>query len=105
MVRPIDAQLTIMQTSAVEKVQQTQQRHPDMQQRYFETKLKEERDLEKERVRESEKIEWARIREEERRRGSNQNLEKNSQGENKTPADLEMEADSDEQGLHVDIRI
>lgn len=104
MVRPIDAQLTIMQTSAVEKVQQTQQRHPDMQQRYFETKLKEERDLEKERVRESEKTEWARIREEERRRGSNQK-EENSQGEKKTSANLEMEADSDEQGLHVDIKI
>jgi len=43
MVRPIDVQHAILQTSAIEKIQQAQQQHPGVQQEYLELQLKEER--------------------------------------------------------------
>lgn len=62
MVRAIDAQQSILQTHSTEKIQQIQQQHADMQQRYFQLKLSEEDRLTKERVNHSDEAEKAAIR-------------------------------------------
>jgi hypothetical protein len=62
MVRPIDAQQSIIQSHSMEKVQQVQQQHGDMQQRYFNLQLTEERRLQKEKVKDLQQKETAAIR-------------------------------------------
>lgn len=73
MLRGIDVKQVILQTNPVEKVQQAQQQHPDMQQRYLEIQLSEQKKIQKEHVKSSEESERARIgqkKEEEKHRGS-----------------------------------
>ncbi|TFG92075.1 MAG: hypothetical protein E4H15_04510, partial [Syntrophobacterales bacterium] len=66
MVRSIDVHQVLLQTNSVERVQQTQQQHPDVQQRYFEDQLsKEKKNLQK-KVTGSESPQELRIKEEER---------------------------------------
>jgi len=73
MLRGIDVKQVFLQTNSVEKVQQTQQQHPDMQQRYLEIQLNEEKKVQKEQVNYSGEAEKARIgqkKEEEQRKGA-----------------------------------
>jgi len=74
MVKGIDAQHMITQTYVTEKIQQVQQRQGDLQQRYFDIQLAEERRKQAERVKKSEESERVRMEEEEKekegRRGS-----------------------------------
>ena len=80
MLRGIDVKQVFLQTNSVEKVQQTQQQHPDMQQRYLEIQLGEEKKVQKEHVNYSEESEKAQNqkrqigqkKEEEKRKGSPQ---------------------------------
>ncbi len=76
MVRAIDVQQSILQTTSLEKIQQIQQQHADMQQRYYQLKLSEEDRLAQEKIRQFEEAEKAKIREKEenkdKRRGANQ---------------------------------
>jgi len=62
MVRAIDVQQSILQTTSTEKIQQIQQQHADMQQRYFQLKLSEEDRLSQETIRKFEEAEKAKIR-------------------------------------------
>ena len=57
MVRAIDAQQIILQSSVMEKIQQVQQQNPDMQQKYFALRLSEQDRLLKEEVNESDESE------------------------------------------------
>ncbi len=57
MVRAIDAQQSILQSHQMEKVQNVQQQHADMQQRYFNLQLTEERRLQREKVKDLEQKE------------------------------------------------
>ncbi|MDQ5988361.1 MAG: hypothetical protein CSYNP_04121 [Syntrophus sp. SKADARSKE-3] len=75
MVRAIDMQQVITQAYPVEKVQQTQQQHSDIQQRYFDTKLNEEQRLLREKVKNSEEARQAKITEQERK-GQQRDMEK-----------------------------
>ena len=63
MVSAIEKQ--ILQSQVVERIQQVQQRHPDMQQQYFEMQLSQERRELKKKVNESDKIHHATVDEEE----------------------------------------
>ncbi len=65
MLRAVDLQQVLMQSNSVERVQQAQQQHPDIQQRYFDVQLNEERKLRQEQVKDTEETERARIREKE----------------------------------------
>lgn len=65
MVSPIARQQSILQSNIVERIQQTQQQHPDMQQRYFEIQLREERKKMLQKVKDSEEPQRARINDEE----------------------------------------
>ncbi len=75
MVRAIDLQTSILQSSQVEKIQQIQQQHADMQQKYFQLRLSEEDRLAHEKVNNSEEAERTKIRRQEekgdQRKGGN----------------------------------
>ncbi|MEN6469427.1 MAG: hypothetical protein ABFD45_10820 [Smithella sp.] len=72
MVRAIDVQQSILQTTSTEKIQQIQQQHADMQQRYFQLKLSEEDRLAQEEIRQFEEAEKAKIREKQEKEGNRQ---------------------------------
>lgn len=104
MLRAVDIKQVLLQTNSMEKVQQTQQQHPEMQQRYLDIHLTEERKLLQETVDNSSDTEEARIRKkkerEEQRRAAKDPQEK---GRKETPA---PEDDGDGvQGAHIDIRV
>ncbi len=69
MLRAVDVQQVLIQTTSVERLQQAQQQQSDLQQRYIALHASEEKKLLKEKVKESDETEKARIqREEERER-------------------------------------
>jgi hypothetical protein len=63
MVRAVDIQQVLIQSNSVERVQQAQQQHPDLQQRYLEVQIKEERKISRESVKNTPETEHARIQE------------------------------------------
>lgn len=65
MVRAIDTQQVILQSSIAEKIQQTQQQNPDMQQRYFALDLSEQDGVLKEKIKQTEETEKTFIKEKE----------------------------------------
>jgi hypothetical protein len=101
MVTPLDRAQNILQSNATERVQQVQQQHPDMQQRYFDIQLSQERKKMLQKVKESEEMERARIKEEEGRR-----QRKDQQKDNDTAIyDLDKEASiNKDQRSHIDIK-
>jgi hypothetical protein len=74
MVSGIDLQQTVLQSPAAEKVQQTHQQHPDMQQRYFAGQLQEERRQLREKINRPDEADKALIREEGGRRQGEQQM-------------------------------
>ncbi len=104
MLRAVDIKQVLLQTNSMERVQQTQQQHPEMQQRYLDIHLTEERKLLQETVDNADDTEEARIRKkkerEEKRRAAGNRQE---QGRKETP---QPEDDGDgAQGSHIDIRV
>jgi hypothetical protein len=89
----------------MERVQQAQQQHPDMQQRYFNVQLSEERKLLKETVKNTEEAEKSRIKnkEEEKR-------QKKAKAEEKRPEKMgakheKVASDEVEHGALIDIKV
>lgn len=106
MLRPVDLQQILTQSNSMERVQQTQQQHPDMQQRYFGVQLSEERKHLKEAVKNSEETEKSRIRDEEQK--DRRQKKTKSEGENKGKMEMKQEAgdmDEAEQGGLIDIKV
>ena|SRR5512143_2380174 len=69
MLRAVDVQQILLQTTSLERIQQTQQQQSDLQQRYVAVHSNEEKKILKEKVKESDETEKGRIqREEERER-------------------------------------
>jgi hypothetical protein len=67
MLRAVDVQQILLQTTSLERIQQTQQQQSDLQQRYVAVHSNEEKKILKEKVKESDETEKARIRREEER--------------------------------------
>ncbi|MEN6620523.1 MAG: hypothetical protein ABFD50_03090 [Smithella sp.] len=65
MVRAIDTQQVILQSGIAEKIQQTQQQNPDMQQRYFALDLSEKDKVLKGKINQAEETEKTFIKEKE----------------------------------------
>ena len=63
MLRAIDIQHVLVQSNSMERVQQTQQQHPDQQQRYLDIQGKEEKKLSKEMVKNTDEPDHARVQE------------------------------------------
>ncbi|MEN6466363.1 MAG: hypothetical protein ABFD62_14415 [Syntrophaceae bacterium] len=114
MLRGIDVKQVFLQTNSVEKVQQTQQQHPDMQQRYLEIQIGEEKKIQKENVNYSEETEKARIgqkKEEEKRKGAQKGEQKQNPDEGETPGGQSREEDIRDKRegrsgvIHIDIKV
>ncbi|MEA3415466.1 MAG: hypothetical protein U9R02_04805 [Thermodesulfobacteriota bacterium] len=100
MVRSLDVQQVLLQSNAVERVQQVQQQQADIQQRYFGVQLaKEKRNL-KEKVKDLEETEKLMIREEEER----SKKEKNP-GENSPKKKKDGVVADNQPGRKVDIKV
>lgn len=106
MLRAVDLQQVLMQSNSVERVQQAQQQHPDIQQRYFDVQLNEERKLRQEQVKDTEETERARIREkeeQERRRRERDNRKRAEDGKTVDYQEDNLDVAVDER--RVDIKI
>lgn len=106
MVRAIDAQQSILQSHQMEKVQNVQQQHADMQQRYFNLQLTEERRLQKEKVKDLEHKEATHAikdtfdREEKKREAKDEHAQQDSE----SPPTDENPDDEPIPGSHIDIK-
>jgi hypothetical protein len=103
MVRAIDLQTSILQATQVEKVQQIQQQHADMQQKYFQLKLSEEDRLAREKVNHFNETDKAKIR------GKEEKKDQRKGGSNRHQNQTELLADendqSSEEGGHINITV
>ena len=104
MVRAIDAQQVILQSSMAEKVQQIQQQNPDMQQRYFALHLSEQDRLLREKVKQSEESEKAAIKEKQERESARKRKEQHSK-ENPEHLAAGEEGESEDEGMHINIKV
>jgi len=102
MVSPIQTQQSILQTSMVERIQQVQQQHPDMQQRYFEIQLREERKKMLQKVKDSKDTERIATRDEEHhKRQADDHQEKETEN-----TDIEQQTSAaPEDHSHVDVKV
>jgi hypothetical protein len=101
MVSPVDRQQSILQSNITERVQQTQQQHPDMQQRYFEIQLGQERKKMLHKVKDSEEADRIQLRQDESRKQQQDN-QKNDEDQ---PRDMSgILSDDPDQGSHIDIQ-
>lgn len=104
MVGPLDSQIVINQSAVAEKVQEVQQRHPDLQQRHFALRLQEEQEKKQQDVRNMEKTDQALIRDRGKRdeKGRKQRRSRRSRLQ-KGGVSLSEEKGEEETGGQVDI--
>jgi len=94
-VNGIDIRHVITQLEQAEKVQQLQQQHPEMQQKYLDIQLREEKRLLQKKVRESDEARKAQEEKRERERKA---------ADRRRRTDDEHD-EEDEQGEHINIKI
>jgi hypothetical protein len=91
----------ILQSKIIDRIQQIQQQHPDMQQQYFEIQLNQERRKMVKKVNESKEMYKARIEEE----GKKQQKDQQKKHETAEPG-IDGEAASEQaQDSHIDIKV
>lgn len=103
--RSVDVQQLFLQSTAVEKVQQLQHQHPEMQQKYLAMQLTEERRLSQEQVAHAEETERVMLRDREERRRRRQAEAEQHPPQESGSREEAAGADPDEQGEHIDIRV
>lgn len=107
MVRSVDVQQVLLQINAIERVQQVQQQHPDVQQRYFDDRLSRQRKEQREKVHRAQETELLIISDEKSGgKSGDQSLdsERGAGGEKKAPGGDPMIEDGD-RGRTVDIKV
>jgi len=106
MVRPIDVPQVILQTSAIEKVQQALQQHSSVEQQYLELQFREEKKLAGETVQDTSEAEKAVIKnkENEARKKSPRRKVKMAKIRN-DEIEAEKDLDSKGTGRFVDIKV
>lgn len=102
MLRSLDVQQVLLQSNAVERVQQVQQQQTDVQQKHFEAQLAEEKRELREKVKDLEEAERLMIREKEEQKKRNENRGKRKQEGTDDAAD---DLSADEPGGKIDIRV
>jgi hypothetical protein len=100
-VSAIDRQQSILQSNVTERIQQVQQQHPDLQQRYFEIQLAQERRKMLKKINESEEMDHAKLRDEERK----QQEDRQRKNETATSDMHEETSGEQEQRSHIDIKV
>jgi hypothetical protein len=99
---PINIQQSVLQTVMTERIQQVQQQHPDMQQRYFEHHLSQEKIKKMHKVNDPEEMDNVRFREKEEQR---QPRDQHSNGDTETQnLDVEASTSPDQQG-RINIKV
>jgi len=104
MLRSVDMQQILLQTSVVSKVQQVQQQHADVERKQFALQFQKEMDHKKKEVQDTEASEQLIIREEDKRQKHQEKRDLNAQkdGKNKSQKDPVEEID---QGKILDLRV
>jgi len=112
MLRAIDIQHVLVQSNSMERVQQTQQQHPDQQQRYLDIQAKEDKKLSKETVKHAEEPGHARVEEKkDEERAKHGRPEQHQTGQHQPEqaekqeisANPDPDPDKDEHGSIIDI--
>jgi hypothetical protein len=103
MVRPIDVQQIVLQTNPVEKIQQVQQRFPEMQQQYLERQAELQKQTQMSQVQEKRKPEEVRINPDEQRRGAQEG--KRERFPRREAEKNQADGDSTLTGTKVDIKV
>ena len=100
MTSSIDRQQSILQSNIMERIQQVQQQHPDMQQRYFENHLSQERIRKLHKVNNFDEMEYVHLRDKEEKGQHKQQQGKNDSEKHQA----EIFASQDEPG-HINIKV
>ena len=103
MVRAIDAQQVILQSSVAERIQQIQQQNPDMQQRYFALQLSEQDRLLKDKISQTDESEEATLK------GKKEKNSKQQEGNRSNQDDPQLivaeQDESTDEGGHINIKV
>jgi len=106
MLRAVDVQQILLQTTSLERIQQTQQQQSDLQQRYVAMHSNEEKKILKEKVKESDETEKARIQREEERERKRKMARDHQQAEGKTRQPSQEDEPLEEgHGGRINIRV
>jgi hypothetical protein len=104
MVGPLDSQIVINQSTATEKVQEVQQRHPDLQQKQFALQFQEERERRQRDVVDTERLDQVVIRNREKREEKpKKRRQSQAEGSLENEEKLIEACESGETGARVDI--
>ncbi|MEA1897245.1 MAG: hypothetical protein U9N53_06225 [Bacteroidota bacterium] len=103
-------QQIILQSNATERIQQVQQRHPDVQQQYFGDQLDKEKTVLKEKIKNLEESERLMIKEKEEKEESQRKKKKNPKGskqknKKEDSSDVSDDLSADAIGGKVDIKV
>ena len=104
MLRAVDMQQILLQTSVVSKVQQVQQQHADVEKKQFALQFQKEMDHKKEEVQDTKESERLVIREEEKRENDKGKSNLNQRGEKKSEPQKNSVREVD-QGKILDLRV
>ncbi len=106
MLRSVDIQQVLLQTNSIERVQQTQQQHPDTQQRYFEAELQKERKEFTEKISNTKESEHLTLKErEERKRKQHEESSAENKRDRQREEILEDQVLEGDLGTTVDIKV
>ncbi|MCG6536074.1 MAG: hypothetical protein L7F78_15585 [Syntrophales bacterium LBB04] len=105
MLRAIDAQQVILQIEHAEKVQQVQQQHPEMQQRYFGIHLNEEQRLIQKKVKDAEEARKAITEKRVQAKKDQEKRREGGQHDGDEDSLDELNASEEEQGGHINIKV
>ena len=104
MVGPLDSQIAINQSTAAEKVQEVQQRQPDLQQKHFSLQFRDEMERRQRDIVDTEKLDQVVIRNREKR--EEKSKKRRQSGRETSPqnqSNLTEAGESGETGVRVDI--
>jgi hypothetical protein len=105
MLRAVDVQQLLLQSTSVEKIHQAQQQHSDAQQKYLALQLTEERRLLQKKVNSAEEAERARLRDKEEQRRRKQIASVHSMLGDGSSHESAISPSLEEQGEYVDVQV
>ena len=106
MVRPLDMQQILLQSNTIERVQQTQQQYPDIQQKYFGDQLNKEQSLLKEKVKDLEESERLMIKEKDKQaKRKKKHKDSREKAKKQDSSNVSNGISADDLGIRLDIKV
>lgn len=105
MLSAVDVQQLLLQSVTVEKIHQTQQQHPDAQQKYLALQMTEERKLLQKKINNAEEAERALIRDKEEQRRRKKMASAPSTPSDESGQEGTVSSLLEEQGEHIDVQV